>query len=356
MTNNYDLEKIFNYVQSLEKRLTKLEAKEAVIITGSLENKQIKPLTISVEKLIDIYNDVPQVLTEYVIEVTLTAETYRQKTDGQVILEYIVRGNYWVILLENRQEKNYYLFPNAQIKLRLHRLKSIEYLFNLQGEKIINSHEFILLKPALISIFPNGKKWQLKDKGLLRIDKKSPASRLVSELEKIADDEGKIPVSLKELLASLETLNKHKLELKAEIKSLQNRLRKLEPEYSQLVNLYHDEPQYFVMGAGGSQKVKVTDETMNAVLQGKFNAIHLQASPEGEYLIKKAGYFEYLFPNPDVIFDKMTLTFAHQARLFICQGNIPIGIKGTHIKIQKPAKVRQTGNFWLVIESGEIIL
>ena len=356
MTNNYDLEKIFNYVHSLEKRLTKLESKEAVIVTGGLKNKQPKPLTISLEKLIDIYNDVPQILTEYVVELALTAESYRQKTDGKVILEYIIQGNYWVILLENLVEKNYYLFLNSNKKLKLHRLKSIEYLFNLQGEKIIETHEFILLKLALISIFPNGKQWQLKDKGLLHIGKKSPASRLVSELEKIADDEGQIPASLQELLASLETLNKHKLELKAEIQSLQNRLTKLEPEYSQLVNLYHDEPQYFVMGAGGSQKVKVTDETMNTVLQGKFNAIHLEVSPEGEYLIKKAGHSQYLFPNPDVIFDKMTLTFAHQARLFICQGHIPIGIKGIDIKIQKPAKVKQTENLWLVIESGEVIL
>lgn len=359
MTNNHNLEAIFNYVHKLEKRITELEQKEAVTITGYLESKFPKPIDISEEKLIDIYNDVPQILAEYAVEASLTAETYRQKTDGKVILEHTVRGNYWVILLEQQPEKKYYLVPNGNIKIRLYRLQTIEYLFTLKGEKIVNSTEFNLLNPALIYILPNGNQWQLQQKGLLNIGKDSPAKKLVSELEKIAEDESKIPSRLPELLTLLEKINQDKIELKAEIKSLRNRLIKLEPEYSQLVNLYHDEPQYFAIAAGGSQKVRVTDETMNSFLQGKPSPIYLESNESGEYIIKKARKFEYLFPHPDSLFDKMALNFIHnQARLFICLGEIPIAIMGKDLKIQKPAKVKQTENrnLWLLIESGEILL
>lgn len=134
MTNNNNFEPIFNYIEILEKRINKLEKKE-VIITGALESKHPKPLNISLEKLIDLYNDVPQILAEYAVEASLTAESYRKETEGKFILEYTPNGNYWVILIDNKQEKNYYLLPNGNIKLRLYRLKTINYLFKLQGEK-----------------------------------------------------------------------------------------------------------------------------------------------------------------------------------------------------------------------------
>ena len=161
MTSNHDLEKLFNYIHKLEQRLTTLETKETVIVKGHLETKQPKPLNISEEQLINLYHDVPQILTEYVVEASLTADSYRQKTNGKIILEHTARGNYWVVLLEEKPKKNYYLLPNGNIKLRLHRLNSILSLFELTGAKVDNSNEFTLLKPASISIFPNGKQWQL---------------------------------------------------------------------------------------------------------------------------------------------------------------------------------------------------
>lgn len=354
MDNN--LEKIYNYVQKLEKRITELEQKDAVIITGHLETKNCKPLDISVEKLIDIYNNVPQILTEYAVEASLTAETYRQQSDGKTIFEQTVRGNYWVILLEEALEKQYYLVPNGNIKIRLYRVESIKSSFDLKGEKVIDASEFTLLKPALISIYPNGKQWKLDKKGLLNIGKYSPAQKLVSEIEKLSNNEAEIPSSWQELLTLLEKFNQNKSEIQAQIQSLKNRLIKLEPEYSQLINLYNDEPHHFST-AGGSQRVKVTDMTMNTFLQGKPHPIYLESNELGEYIIKKLGKQEYLFPHPDTLFDKMAINFIHnQGRLFVCKGEIPIAIIGKDMKIEKPARVEKKQDQWLLVESGEIIL
>lgn len=351
------LEKIFDYVQKLEKRIRELEKKDAVTVIGYLESKYCKPLNISVEKLIDIYNDIPQVLAEYAVEATLTAETYRKKTEGKIILEQSVRGNYWVILLEEKLEKKYYLVPNGEVKLRLYRLETIEYLFNLTGEKVINAEHFLLSKPALIDILPNGKQWQLNNKGSLHIGKYSPAKKLVSELQKLAEDENKIPSGLQDLLTLLEKFNQDKIELKAEIQSLKNRLIKLEPEYTRLVNLYNDEPQYFTIAAGETKAVKITQETTNNFLQGKPSPIHFELDNQGEFLIKKVDNIYYLFPNPTTLFDRVALNFIHnQARIFISQGEIPIAIIGKDLKIQKPAKVKLDKNLWLLTESGELIL
>lgn len=356
MNNDPELHKIFNYVQKLEKRLIDLESKEAIIVEGSLKNQQPKPLQLSLDKLIDLYNDVPHILTEYAIEVSLTAESYQQKTNKQVILEKVIRGNYWVILLENIEEKSYYLLPNGNKKLRIYKLKTIDNLFIIKGEKNLNTEEFTLVKPAFLEILPSGKEWQILEKGELYIEKKSSASKLVSALEKIAENETIFPQNLEKLLIILEKLNQGNSTINAQIKLLDERLQKLEPDDGKFINLYSQNPQKFAQLEGGSKRLKVTKQTIKDFLQNTMNSVYLEINEEGEYLLKKGDKDEYLFPDPLLIFDKMTLVFARQGKLFQIKNEIPIAILGKDIKIKKPAKVRRNGDVWLLIESGEISL
>ncbi|NCT43872.1 MAG: hypothetical protein GPJ35_11110 [Microcystis aeruginosa G11-09] len=50
-----------------------------------------------------LYNDVPQILLEYATKLSLTPESYRQKTEGAILLEEAARGNYWVVSTEEEE-------------------------------------------------------------------------------------------------------------------------------------------------------------------------------------------------------------------------------------------------------------
>ena len=351
MTSNDSIDKLFNYIQKLEKRINTLENQEAVVVQGHLESQQPKPLNISLEQLINLYDEVPQVLAEFAVEASLTAQSYRQKTPDTIILELTARGNYWVILLEQKGEKQYYLLPNGNLKLRLYRLETIEYLFNLKGEKIFSSSDFTLMKPTLISIYPSGKQWQLIEKGTLYIGKYDVKKQLLSDLDNMINN----PDNVDRILDVLAKINQNNKDLKTEIQSIRDRIIKLEPQYQKLIQIYENEPEHFLKIAGGSQQVKMTQETMNTLLQGQVKAINLELSNEGEYVIKKINQAEYLFPHPNCIFDRMLLNIIHQARLFSCRGEFPIAVEGKDINISKPAQVRQTSDVCLVVEAGEII-
>jgi len=89
-------------------------------------------------------------------------------------------------------------------------------------------------------------------------------------------------------------------------------------------------------------------------LENKINNINLEANSQGEYILKKVNNEEFLFLDPQIIFDKMTLKLANYTKLFIADNEIPVAVSANNILIKKPAKLRKNGDIWLLIESGEI--
>lgn len=357
MINNLELEKIVAYVQKLEKRLNKLESKEAIIVKGFLDNQKSKPLKISVDKLVNLYHDIPHILTEYAVEVSLTSESYRGKTlNKAVILEKVVRGNYWIFLLENLGINNYYLLPNGNRKIKPYKLQTINNLFNIKGLKNSDEEEFTVIKPCALDILSSGKQWEMKEKGELLIGKKSPFDQITLELENLTKNEKEIPASLEQLLNVLTKISQDNTQLAKEIERLDSRLQNLEPSYSKLINLYTKNPDSFADLEGGYTKLKFTQDTINQFLQNNPDSINitLEANSTGEYLLKQVKGEEYLFPNPMILFDKMTLTLAHYTKLLISENEIPVATIGKNIIINKPAKLRKNGNIWTILESGKI--
>lgn len=356
MSNNSELEKIITYVQKLEKRLKQLESKEAIIVQGFLQNQQPKPLKISVDKLINLYNDIPHILNEYAIEVSLTFQSYRQNNEGNIILEKVVKGNYWVIFLENIEINDYYLLPNGNRKIRPYKLETINHLFNLKGLKNNNEEEFTLIKPCQLNILPSGKEWKIKHKGELLIGTQSALQHITLELEKLTKNEKEIPASLEQLLNILSKINQGNSQLTKEIEFLDNRLQNLEPSYSKLINLYSKNPDNFADLEGGYIKLEFTKDIMNQFLQNNLNTtkISLEFNDIGRYLLKTIDAEEYLFLDPNILFDKMTLTLAHYTKLFIAENEIPIAIMGKDIIIKKPAKLIKNSDLWTILESGKV--
>ncbi len=350
-----DIQQITKYVQNLEKRVKKLESKDAIILQTVAKDIQPKSLTLSLEKLIDIYNDVPSILEEYVAPVSLTAKSWRSHSDNQIIVEKTHQGNYWVILLENFNEKKYYLLPNQGKKLKISRLTSIEKLFKIQGEKDLNNDNYTIIKPVLLNIMTSGQEWEIVEKGILYLGKTSPTQRLTQELEKLTENQEKMPSSLQALLNVLERLNKNNSELNIKLNYLEKRIQKLEPEEVKWVELYRLEPEKFATLAGGNTKLKLSEITVNKLLESSTKDIYLEADSGGQYLLKQGEKGLYLFPDPLGIFDKNSLILTRLANLFITHGEIPIASLGKDLKVIKPAKLSKINkNQWSLLESGEI--
>lgn len=351
-----EIQQIIKYVQTLEKRIKQLESKDAIILQTTAKDIYPKPLKLSVEELVNIYNDIPAILTEYIAPVNLAVNSWRAPSDNQIIVELSNQGNYWVILLENYTERIYYLVPNQEKKLRINRLESIKKIFQIQGEKKLENDNYTIIKPAILQIIPSGKEWEVIEKGVIYSGRKAPIDKLTKELEILTQTQEEIPSNLQTLLNSLEKLNKNNQEILAQINFVQRRLDKLEPEDIKWLELYHLEPEIFAKLGGESIKLKLTEETVNKLLRNSTNDVYLEkAEKGGEYILKQGKKGDYLFPDPQTIYDKRSLILTRLANLFITRGEIPAVCLGKDLKVVKPARLtKNNNNQWSLLQSGEI--
>jgi hypothetical protein len=213
-----ELESLLHKVSSIEndfEELTKSLAKgsyplklaRSIKVTQSLLPIKIEPITISKSQLIATYNELVAVLSGYIIPVTLTPDSYRDKNSDGIILETTVKGNYWTIAtLENKQHQ-YWLVPNNNISFNIHKLKTVESLFQLKGDYDSPNSDFILEEPAVLSLLPDNKQWKLLQPGILLFGSNLKS---ISPQEKksvnVADDEQyKITKQMLSTLAAFQT-------------------------------------------------------------------------------------------------------------------------------------------------------
>ena len=211
------LEIRLKFVQNTITKFHQIENQKAVLVTGSLEIPKINAINISKNQLIEIYHDIPQLLSEYIFKVSLTPESYRQKTQGQIFLETVNRGNYWIVATKYDNKEQYWLLPAANLTINLHQLKTFQYLFNLVGTPS-ETIEFQLNEPALVSRFPSGKTWKLEKQGTIKFSSNRPSSQLIFDLEKTNQ-------KYQKLQSHYEILTQHFSEVKHQLKQLEKELK-----------------------------------------------------------------------------------------------------------------------------------
>ncbi|WP_324281551.1 hypothetical protein VKI21_06705 [Cyanobacterium aponinum UTEX 3222] len=233
-----ELEEIYKKFHEINIKLKKLEKKaDRIIVTGGKLNKQPKQINITLEELINIYNYIPQILSEYATPVSLSAKTYREKIE-EIELDYQHNGYYWVILLENQGIKNYYLLPNGNIKVNFARLQNyINFVFILHGNFLDIGNNFSLIRCATIDILPNGLSWILKAKGEI-ISKISPSDLLLKELVKFQDKDKQIPDNISKLLDLLDSYYNETLKIKDRLYIESENIIELEEKFVQLNDIF----------------------------------------------------------------------------------------------------------------------
>jgi len=318
--NQQNWEKISERFSHLEKKIEEIieqkHPKLGVEITGGLNNEKIKSIDISKDHLVKIYNEVPQIFSEYAHPVSLTPDTYREKTGGEIYLESAPNGKYWLIVTEFGKKVNYWIVPNGNIKLKIHRLLSIKKLFNFEGEEPNSTSELILEKPAEVSILPSGEKWKLQEKGKIYIgflsekikEENNQASQIKELLGIMKESLQKNQEMKKQIENSLQAQKENHSQiqyilwevnsLKTQLETIENQLteqkkaavydqshlnfRKKEEKEKNLVKLYQDNYIFLLEIA---QTIELTTESLVNIFVEMPGKILFQENKKGKFLV-----------------------------------------------------------------------
>lgn len=214
---------IENYLSTLTEKVQNGK----MIVTGNLEVAQITPLNISEAELLEVYNNVPKVLFKNSIAAELAAKSFWEESQNQpIFLEKDDNGKYWVIV---SNQTNIWLVPNINIKLHIHKLKTVEKLFRFTGNTPTPDSNFILLKPAILSSLPNGKEWRLEEQGLLEFSNGGYDPQLTNvqnntnsdlELQKISQQVEDLTLQLQQSNYLRQKLELQMVEMATQLKSL----------------------------------------------------------------------------------------------------------------------------------------
>ncbi len=221
------LKKVF---LNIAERVTKLEYfmssldeknnRDWLEVTESLELFSINSINnISEYKLVEIYNDIPQILENNAIPVDLTAKSFRSQTTESILVEKNQDGKYWIISVD---KNTFWLLPSINIKINIHKIKTVKTLFEISGDSTSRDTKFILIKPAKFSILPNGKEWKLEAQGMLEFYSPSASSLLETELEATKQERNELMFQVQKMEEEREIIFSQLELLKKRVEALEN--------------------------------------------------------------------------------------------------------------------------------------
>ena len=178
-----------NAIADLEQRIDQLEESQSNLgsapignFSQSFSNEEIEHLLdLPLEKILDIYSEVPQLLEIICRRVAVSIND----NSPNPVLERNNQGNYWVLQL---REQGFFLLPRFGSFVRITALESLQKLFESEG-KIPNSgnHEFLLKQPAKLDLLKRNQRWQLAEKGLIQFGEAPLEFRWQQEIRQMRD-------------------------------------------------------------------------------------------------------------------------------------------------------------------------
>ena len=380
--------------KSLAKGSYPLKLARSIKVTPSSIKPHILPVDLTKAQLIATYNELVAVLSGYIIPVTLTPESYRGSNSDGIILETTIKGNYWAIAtLENKQHK-YWLVPNNNISFNIHKLKTVENLFQLQGDYNSSECEFILQEPAILSLLPNNKQWKLLQPGILFFGSIKSASPQLKQPENVVDDkQSKINQQILSSLTAFQTKVKlldnkiTQFEIQSEIsekvyqrdkqdwltekKILNEQIQKTDVLQSQLNNLINqsDHTENFNSDNSVQQFTELynqhknsfnefviatvieTQESMENRLAGRSETVFLSSISKGNYWIVEENNNSYLVPHAKISINEHNKRYTIE-NLFECNESS----SGDYsFQLIQPAKVlKLNSELWQLERKGKI--
>jgi hypothetical protein len=120
-------------------------------------------LSLTPEKLVATYNDVPSLLAAYSIEANITSESFQNISRDSVIFGRELNGNYWILPM-TEPAGCAWLLLNPQRKILFDRLQSLPLVFDFDK----SAENLLIKKPALVKLLPTEPPtWQVLQRGQL---------------------------------------------------------------------------------------------------------------------------------------------------------------------------------------------
>ncbi|MDP5337591.1 MAG: hypothetical protein NWQ28_03325 [Nodularia sp. (in: cyanobacteria)] len=214
---------IEDYLSTLTDRV--IEGK--VIVNGDFESEKVSRVNISESQLVQVYNDVPQVLGKNSVVLELTAKSYRNSQDGEpIFLENDKNGKYWLITTDIDQ---FFVVPSMNVKLNIHKLKTVKMLFDFSGDESSADSDFILVQPAKVSSQATGKEWKLQERGMLEFNSpvgQSPDFQLNVENSNL--EIKKMAKQLDDLKIQFHDSQQERIKLQLQVEEIANKLKWLD--------------------------------------------------------------------------------------------------------------------------------
>jgi hypothetical protein len=332
-------------------------------------------LNLSEDRFIEIHNDLPQLLSAYAINVTLSEDSYHQATE--IFFHRLSQGNYWVIPTQLIQNGGW-LIPNPLKNLALDRMKSLEFSFDIDiFPTEVNQSNYFLVTPALVKILPIAKPltWKLIQRGKLtntQIDRSISVNENLYELVKKTDDRAKYHIA--KLSDSLIRFEDQFTKQDREIANLKIQLALLtitdSPEtnnvcrennflttnseitYEMILSDYCHNSREFATKYQ-VKTVNLTEDCINANRGSEKKNVILEEKKRGNYWIFDFGDNTYLVPIEDKYINRHSYTTT--TAIFAGHNYTPDYQK---IQLVKPAIVLMNPNTnpqtWRLQEQGEL--
>jgi hypothetical protein len=159
-------EYITSLVESLQRGEIPMGLRPVRSVFDRILVEELPQLQLPPQKFCDLYNDIPNVLDAYAIEVTLNADSYGQNNAQQIIFDRLNNGNYWIIAIAAKP-LHYWLVPNPTRRVDLTRLNSLPFVFDWPDQKNTTKQDtFKLIEPAVVIALPTAPlSWKLLIRG-----------------------------------------------------------------------------------------------------------------------------------------------------------------------------------------------
>jgi WD40 repeat protein len=360
-----DITEILKEFNALQERVSQLEksgnnevqSQNYIKVNGDLELAKVPRLDLSEQKLVELYNECPQILEITAIRVNLTADSYRQSDRDKIFLEKVVNGNYWIVTTQNDDR---WLFPHLKLSLNSHKIKTIKQLFNCSGE---SNQDFIVTNAAKVLLMPSGEEWKLEQKGDLEFTT-SRFAKQQSEIEKVEQKYQQLQTELVKgdraqkllqlkLEKAIESIKKYGGEinlLKHKVSDLTQTLESqfsLDPKQQQLVYTYNNNPENLL------NQIIVVSETANSIdrrQRGNAKEVEFVNNANGIYWIISLEDEHFLVCDRSQFqINEYSLQTIEAIFKYSCDRPG----KSQQIELVKPAKVGSLGkNSWRLSEKG----
>jgi hypothetical protein len=169
-------------------------------------------LSLTPEKLVATYNEVPSLLAAYSIEANITSESFQNASRDSVIFGRELNGNYWILPMAEPPGCAWLLI-NPQRKILFDRLQSLPLAFDFDK----SGENLLIKKPALVKLLPTEPPtWQVLKRGQLdssgQVDSGNQATqaeinRLNKELRSLDERNNFLNQRIDQLTRSLQESN-----------------------------------------------------------------------------------------------------------------------------------------------------